>query len=392
MSVGYLLRNADILTSDGTVRADLLVRGMTINKIADDLTPPKGMTEIDCTGHIIVPGLINSHDHLDFNLFPRLGDPPYENVYDWGSEIQSTYAREIEAIRRVPFGYRLMWGAWKNLFSGVTHAVHHEPFSHHFLLNFPVNVLKRYTSAHSLAFERDIPHALAKRKNGVPFLIHVAEGRDEVAAREISTLHSLGGLDERTVAVHAVQIAEGDISLLERQKTSVVWCPSSNLFLFGKSTPIKSLLRRVPVALGTDSSLTGSVTMFDELRIARDESACSARELVSLVTDRPRSIFRLPEDAGRITEGGNADLFVIPRKGIDPYEDVLASRPGDIALLMRKGRIVFRDEAWSRLNGSRESTRICLNDRVKLMYSAKFARLHAAVRPFISHYEYISPA
>ena len=37
---------------------------------------PPGPT-IDLQDYLILPGLINSHDHLEFNLFPRLGHGPY---------------------------------------------------------------------------------------------------------------------------------------------------------------------------------------------------------------------------------------------------------------------------------------------------------------------------
>ena len=41
---------------------------------------------MDATGHVILPGLINAHDHLEFNLYPRLGRGPYPNSKVWSEE------------------------------------------------------------------------------------------------------------------------------------------------------------------------------------------------------------------------------------------------------------------------------------------------------------------
>src|SRR5579885_1135193 len=41
-----------------------------------------GMAQVrtmDLTGYMILPGLVNTHDHLEFGLFPRLGHGPYQN-------------------------------------------------------------------------------------------------------------------------------------------------------------------------------------------------------------------------------------------------------------------------------------------------------------------------
>src|ERR1035438_6562637 len=51
---------------------------------------------------LVFPGLINSHDHLDFNLFPRLGNRLYMNYREWGLEINKENKNLIGAILRIP--------------------------------------------------------------------------------------------------------------------------------------------------------------------------------------------------------------------------------------------------------------------------------------------------
>src|SRR6516164_1502609 len=58
---------------------------------------------------IVFPGLINSHDHLDFNLFPQLGNKIFSNYRVWGHELQKNFKNEIQQIRQIPQPLRTGW-------------------------------------------------------------------------------------------------------------------------------------------------------------------------------------------------------------------------------------------------------------------------------------------
>src|SRR5690242_18922017 len=67
---------------------------------------------------IAFPGLINSHDHLDFNLFPHLGSKKYNHYLEWGPDIHRDNKNIINEILKIPRPLRFMWGAYKNLLCG----------------------------------------------------------------------------------------------------------------------------------------------------------------------------------------------------------------------------------------------------------------------------------
>ena len=389
MTSGFVLKDGAVVAGDRCFPADVRVHGSQVQEIGSGLTVHRGQVEIDCSGCFIYPGLINAHDHLEFNLFPRLGEPPYANAYQWGKDLHRRYKAEIEKIQRIPLRYRLWWGAWKNLFSGVTRVVHHNPYYRHFLFAYPVDILKRYTFAHSLEFEPDLRAALSRRKPATPFLIHLAEGCDDESVREVSRLDDLGGIDERTVAVHAVNVRREDIDLLKRRRASIVWCPSSNSYLFGKTAPIDSLYKQVPVALGTDSSLTGSVSMFEELQTAQRMSSLSNNQLFRMVTTEARSMFNFPSDAGSIVDRGRADFFVVCSNDMDPYQRLISCDPGDIRFLMRKGRVVIRDRSMPGPVNGFANVPVVLNGHEKYVQGKALPTLLRRLKPYLSHYSYL---
>lgn len=387
MSSSYLFRDLRIVNSGDIVNADIRIAGGRITEVKGNIQPARNENVLDCAGMCAYPGLINAHDHLQFNLYPRIGNPPYGNAYEWGNDIRINFRNVIDPIEAIPIRHRYLWGAWKNLFSGVTFVVHHDPWSFHFDLRFPVPVLRRYTMAHSLGNEKNIARSLRQRRPDTPFIMHVAEGTDRVASAEVAALHSLGGLDHRTVAVHAVAVSQEDIATIERRRASIVWCPSSNMFLFGKTIP--DLVGTIAVAVGTDSTLTGSVTLFDEMRRARSLRGCTAKEIMTMVTDVPRRIFNLPQDIGQLREDGVADLFLLPSLRDDPYETLLGATPGDIQLLMQRGRIIFADRQSFPSLTRKHSSRLRIGDATKVFSGNGCEKLVRQLRPFLGHFSYL---
>jgi len=226
--------------------------------------------ELDLDGLQILPGMINAHDHLEFALFPRLGQRHYANATEWARDIFHPDRSPIREHLQVPNRSRLLWGGLRNLACGVTTVCHHNPYEAVFDDDFPVRVVKRYGWAHSLAFEANIRDRYEATPPGAPFLIHVGEGTDDDAAEEIFRLHELGVLDERTVLIHAVGLRGDGWALVRKRDAAVVWCPRSNLFTLGRTLSLEMIASGVPMALGTDSPLTAEGDLLDELRTARE--------------------------------------------------------------------------------------------------------------------------
>ena len=117
---------------------------------------------LDLSGYLLLPGLINAHDHLEFALFPRLGNRMYANAHEWALDIYRPEEEPIRSLRKIDKSMRLWWGGIRNLLSGVTTVCHHNEYAPVFDDHFPVRVLRNYGWAHSFAFEEKI-QARARR-------------------------------------------------------------------------------------------------------------------------------------------------------------------------------------------------------------------------------------
>jgi cytosine/adenosine deaminase-related metal-dependent hydrolase len=330
-----LLKGLTWREKSNLMKGDVRISKGLIREIDSNLTPQKKERVLNFSNHYLYPGLINAHDHLEMNLYPRMGKPPYNNYIEWGTDIYKPKESPIKEIEKVNLKDRLLWGGLKNLISGVTTVVHHNPWNRFLSSNdFPVRVLKKYSWAHSLGFGKNIVKSFSK-DHRIPFVIHAAEGVDETAFDEINKLDALGLIKRNTVLIHAVATSDQNIETLQASQASVVWCPSSNYFLFNKTAPINKLKNAVKITLGSVSTLTGLPTLLDEMRFATQTGLVNADEIYNQITLNPSMIFNLPQPGIEVNKP--ADLFIVPITNENYVQNLIETEPSTIELVLLQG-------------------------------------------------------
>jgi len=309
---------------------------------------------INLPGYLLLPGLVNAHDHLEFGLFPNLGCGPYQNSVEWAKEIHRSHASLIARHRKVPKAVRLWWGALRNLLCGVTTVCHHNPLSREMLsADFPVRVLSRFGWAHSLEMDPNLIHNFDHTPPNLPFVLHAAEGVDAKSAQEIYDLDRMQVLGDRTVLVHGLALNPKAVALLNRRRTALVICPTSNQFLF-HSAPSSTLIRSLnTVVLGSDSPLTAAGDLLDEINFARTEIGLDPDSLYEMVTTRSANVLRLRNGEGHIRAGAIADLIAVRDRALTPAETIAQLTPDQIELVILAGRVQLASpELYNRLSDS----------------------------------------
>jgi cytosine/adenosine deaminase-related metal-dependent hydrolase len=284
---------------------------------------------LDLSGHAVMPGLINAHDHLEFSLFPQLGHGRYSNAGAWARDIYRPDQSPVREHLRVPKPVRLWWGALKNLISGVTTVCHHNRYELEvFGSDFPIRVVRRFAWAHSLQFAPDIAERFRKAPAGYPFLVHCAEGIDAGARRELKALDELGALDERTVIVHGVGLTSATLVLMRERGATLIWCPTSNLSMLGRTVSRAVLRSGIPMALATDSAISAPVDLLDEIAVASKYVGPDAA--YEMVTSVPARILKIAEAQRK------GDWIAVRSETCNPVEALLR---GTVALVVVAGRI-----------------------------------------------------
>lgn len=209
---------------------------------------------------------------------------------------------------------------------------------------------------------------------GLPLAVHVAESAAESAlltdgtggfaaawerrgivppaagVTPVEWLERHGVLGPRTLCIHAVRVDGADVETLRRAGAAIAHCPLSNLRHGHGSAPLGALLAAgLRVGVGTDSEASvGPTDLLAEARAARALAGLDARAALRLATAGAASAIGLAGEVGELVAGAWADVVAVALPGgtvgSEVEEAVLASGAADVAGTWVGGRPVYRRE------------------------------------------------
>jgi cytosine/adenosine deaminase-related metal-dependent hydrolase len=356
-------RAALLIASDGRVEA--------LGSDSSVPRPPNVVAE-DFGEAVILPGLINTHTHLELTGFNN--QVQERNFAAWIRrlrELKTTRTRG-EYLNAARDGLQSCYAAGVTTIadtgdSGVVAEVLAERDGSGIVyqevfgpdpsqvresitdLQQKVNVLRRFESARvRIGVSPHAPYTVSgplfqavadwALSEQIPIAVHIAESSAEtefLAAatgdfaeawhrRGIPDPEPLGTtpvawlaqhdvLSERTLCIHAVRVNRADIELLHSSGSAVAHCPLSNRAHGHGDAPLSAMLEAgLRVGLGTDSEVSvGTLDMLGEARAAAALASLSAEEAIDLCTLGGARALGLESEIGSLSVGKWGDCAVI---------------------------------------------------------------------------------
>jgi cytosine/adenosine deaminase-related metal-dependent hydrolase len=375
----------ETVIENGTV----LIQGGKIVASGAHVTLPPGTRTLN-VGGIIAPGLVDLHNHLSWNIFPRWKpNQEFGNRYDWQAKpvynIQMTVPHELIAKEGLECEAE-RYAEVKAITEGETSVTGsmHGPCVQHLTRNLDVDpelgpglgkiiydVFPLQMSPEALAAA---DATLSARPRG-SLLIHLGEGapHDAAAAREFAMLKGRGLLRPGVSLIHGVAITPEGFAEMAAAGVGLVWSPRSNVELYGDTANVAAAKAAgVTIALAPDWSPTGSVGTLGELNYAslwnqtqgnqtQGKPPFTERDLVMMATTNAADLVNLSGQIGSLAPGHAADLIVLQKgaSGQDAYWTMTHSSPQDLELVVIGGRALYGSADLMERLGGGESMQIC---------------------------------
>lgn len=383
-----LIGNGRVITRDNEnpfiENGCIVVDGNLIKEIGvtDELKKKYiGFEYIDAKGGVIMPGLINTHNHIYSAMARGLSVKGYnpKNFMDilHGLWWELDYKLNIEQIKQsadvsyidcikngvtTVFDHHASYGAIKDsLFVisesaknlGVRTCLCYEVSDRHGedkmkeavkenveFINATIKdnseMVKGMIGLHA-AFtlsNETLEYCATNKPDEVGYHIHVAEGIDDIydslqrhGKRVVNRLFDMNILGKKTIAAHCIHINNAEIEILKNTDTVVVHNPESNMGNAVGCPPVLELMEKgVMVGLGTDGYTNDMVESMKVANILHKHNKCNPSvawgEIPTILFDNNRTIANryFNKTLGVIKKGACADIIVTDYNPLTPMD------------------------------------------------------------------------
>jgi 5-methylthioadenosine/S-adenosylhomocysteine deaminase len=409
----------DLLVSGGTVLAldsqrrvledgAIAVRGeriVAVGTSAELAAKYQAVRRIDARGKIVLPGLVNTHNHAPMTLLRGLADDMA--LMDWLQKFifpaeaknvtkefveSGTALACLEMIRTGTTTYADMY-YFEDQVAEVTERAGMRGVLGETIIEFPApdnktpeealayteGFIKRW-KGNPLIVPAAAPHApytnsaetlkaakaLADRY-GVPLTTHVSETQDEVrqihdkyGVTSIQWLDRLGILGPNVFLNHGVWLTEQDLAIIKRSGAAVTHNPESNMKLASGTAPVVRMLALgIPVGLGTDGAASNNnLDMFETMDftaklhklVTMNPTALPAQTVVEMATLGGARALGMAQQLGSLEAGKRADMILVDTGSAagqplyNVYSQLVYSLKGaDVTASIINGKVVMLD-------------------------------------------------
>ncbi len=371
MIQGTVLSGTTIF-ENGSVLLDGLGKNQKILCVGCDCGDEPGAeaaTVLACKEGVISPALINPHDHLTFSLAnpAKHGDERFDHRHDWRTAARG-HTKVSGSPEKNDTAEGVLYGELRMLFGGATSIAgsgsaagllrnldrpqHNEGLSGVDVdyRTFPLgdsNGTMRDGNCNYGTIDS------ASRLNAGIYLPHIAEGIDNQARNEFLCLNGGSGTDliaSNTSIIHGVGLTAADIVAMASDGSKLVWSPRTNIDLYG-STANVTLFKQfgVPIGLGTDWSISGSMNMLRELQCAdylnthHYKKTFTDMDLWMMATYNAAITMGAENQIGVLMKGYVADITIFNGSSRQPYRAVIDAETADVSLVLRGGAPLYGD-------------------------------------------------
>jgi hypothetical protein len=332
-----------------------------------------GATTLSCPTGVVSPGLINSHDHINFENAPTLNPDTgerFEHRNDWRKGEEGHTKLNIGGYANAN---QITWQELRYLMGGATSTVG-EGSANGLVRNLTSTTRNQSLGEPAVDFDTfplgDTDGTLLTSGCAYPsietaasiahdsaYFPHVSEGINTAAHNEFICESQMlnGGQNlcvKQSTFIHTVGLTTNDYALMATSGTKMVWSTRTNVSLYGDTARAQVADRLgVTIALGTDWTVSGSMNMLRELQCADSLNATyldhyfSDQQLWLMATKNGGVATATSGAIGQLAPGLVADISIFDSKVNKNYRAVIDAKPDDVVAVLRGGKLLYGDKA-----------------------------------------------